>query len=736
MQSSSGYNSNFFPGAGYPPGPLFNAPQQPAGGPLPGFLPQLPFNPNSITASRPATIPRSSLHTRILLLEPGRGDEMLECTRQSINVGTTEHTYEALSYRWSEDRDWPMLCDGILKMISQGLADALRQLRRPGESRRLWIDFICINQDDKEELSAQVRIMRHIYNHAARVIVWTGAENASTSAAMETAKRLVTVRDAMPYEHGADKAVQYFLHIHEILEGKLPDWQGIRQRLRLHSQELLRLLGSEWFSRVWCIQEATVSSNCILMCGEHTMGFFDFTAVVPGAIYAASSSPVGYLDAKHTRSTLKPQTFWLGVSAWRSGNDSKTHVKGAITDILSLLDGARDFGAKDERDKIFALLGISDEGVQSEAACSQPNADYPSVSIVCQETVTNPNKVRIPTALATHTALFPDYNKGPVEVYQEFTRFMIYRWQGLLDVLSHVQHRNDSCRALLPNCPSWLPSWVPNWFDPRQHNVMLGDDDSVFRAHGEISAILCDSPLYGQSVRPEQLSLGGFRIDRVQSMTSTINAEEEDKLAIDILWMEIFNSQLNLYSTTAYRDGQPLENAFCLTLIAGYFGLYTGTRAVIDRPLGIEFDFYLLHTSLQPMLQEFLAGFAAWKVANFELLNTAYKQPPPGLLQEAAGGNLTSFESLIGSVSFGRRLFCTGMGYLGLGPKAMRTGDFLCVLFGGRVPVILRPTGNPSSYLMVGEAYVHDGDIMWGNAARSVYAGLAPGAQKEIFQLV
>ena len=38
----------------------------------------------------------------------------------------------------------------------------------------LWVDALCINQDDQEERARQIAMMGDIYSHAANVIVWLG----------------------------------------------------------------------------------------------------------------------------------------------------------------------------------------------------------------------------------------------------------------------------------------------------------------------------------------------------------------------------------------------------------------------------------------------------------------------------------------------------------------------------------------------------------------------------------
>jgi hypothetical protein len=70
----------------------------------------------------------------------------------------------------------------------------------------------------------------------------------------------------------------------------------------------------------------------------------------------------------------------------------------------------------------------------------------------------------------------------------------------------------------------------------------------------------------------------------------------------------------------------------------------------------------------------------------------------------AAGGDAARFRLATLSVSRGTRLFITLGGELGLGPTAMMEGDVACVLFGGRLPFVLRDEGG--WYRLVGECYI------------------------------
>jgi hypothetical protein len=50
----------------------------------------------------------------------------------------------------------------------------MRRLRSPSHSRVLWIDAICINQNDDDEKSHQVGMMRKIYKACQKCTVWLG----------------------------------------------------------------------------------------------------------------------------------------------------------------------------------------------------------------------------------------------------------------------------------------------------------------------------------------------------------------------------------------------------------------------------------------------------------------------------------------------------------------------------------------------------------------------------------
>lgn len=78
-----------------------------------------------------------------------------------------------------------------------------------------------------------------------------------------------------------------------------------------------------------------------------------------------------------------------------------------------------------------------------------------------------------------------------------------------------------------------------------------------------------------------------------------------------------------------------------------------------------------------------------------------------------------------------RRFFVTKSGYIGRGSKIMQRGDLVTVLYGSRVPIILRQLRQTESYAVVGQAYVYG--IMFGEV---VEAHKKVGAKDRTFMLL
>lgn len=104
--------------------------------------------------------------------------------------------YLAISYVWGSGPDLlpshEIILDNRRFPITATLHAALRSYRASAPvSWRIWVDAICINQDDDAEKSAQVPLMRDIYHLAMAVMVWIGDPTPDMDRLMKFIDKLV-----------------------------------------------------------------------------------------------------------------------------------------------------------------------------------------------------------------------------------------------------------------------------------------------------------------------------------------------------------------------------------------------------------------------------------------------------------------------------------------------------------------------------------------------------------------
>ena len=86
--------------------------------------------------------------------------------------------YDALSYTWGDPADTTTIeLDGNEDFkVTKNAALALHDLRSSVQFTHIWVDSICINQDNVAERNSQVMLMRRIYGQAQTVRTWVDYE--------------------------------------------------------------------------------------------------------------------------------------------------------------------------------------------------------------------------------------------------------------------------------------------------------------------------------------------------------------------------------------------------------------------------------------------------------------------------------------------------------------------------------------------------------------------------------
>jgi hypothetical protein len=126
---------------------------------------------------------------RLLRLQPPEGETAtIRCQLFNYSLdGSDKSTpyYEALSYVWGEPNNTsPIFIDEYEFNVTVNLHAALWHLRNRA-IEWVWIDAICINQQDRKERGHQVRNMAKIYGKAHRVVVWLGKMDDNSDPAFE-----------------------------------------------------------------------------------------------------------------------------------------------------------------------------------------------------------------------------------------------------------------------------------------------------------------------------------------------------------------------------------------------------------------------------------------------------------------------------------------------------------------------------------------------------------------------
>lgn len=110
---------------------------------------------------------------RLIELAPGNYDDDLNIRVSIHGLEDEGLIFTALSYVWGYEKcSRKAIVNGCSVIINRNLDCALRCLRDDLIGRFLWVDALCIRQDDIEERNHQVQLMRNISLSAYEVMIW------------------------------------------------------------------------------------------------------------------------------------------------------------------------------------------------------------------------------------------------------------------------------------------------------------------------------------------------------------------------------------------------------------------------------------------------------------------------------------------------------------------------------------------------------------------------------------
>lgn len=622
--------------------------------------------------------------------------------------------YKALSYAWGDPAPTDVLfVDGYPCGIAANLAAGLRRLRPATEMLTIWVDAICIKQDDMVERSEQVRHMHRIYAGAEEVIVWLGAPADDSDRAILFIKTAAAAfklsgfatcwkdfiqqvdgmshspqacRDTNAHVYRVEKTFQTLTTSTTTQHPREGISAGYNNHLDQRNwQAVNHLLARSWWQRLWILQEIAHARSAVLRCGTASMVWDDLYAVVVLAELANKLyNTLGPCLTANCIPVVRPLLDFF---------DGKSIQRYYYTP-LALFSMAQSRPCSDPRDKVFFLPGLTGRD----------------------------NIVHV------------DYTKSVQDVYRDFAKDQIMYWTPSLHIFRLA---GVGWTSTISDMPSWVPDWHMN-------HSKHGLAEELYSAAKHFIRPSSEHP------DGDRLGVLGLSVDSVDIVECQVQYSDGKCPSFELL-----NPHCGLYRTRSSnfhalvrcrlhdkmqrraksgrsssfgQSGQvELENTMrcallCLRFDAatddddgmGKFRQWKQSSGVGDTdPISRSqhFDLGDIPESLQ------MGSVFPWSLE----VRTSSANAISGWfehhvsLRSSVSESVAQWRGLVGRDREHRRLFRPKNGYFGSEPLFMQPGDLVCILFGGRVPYLLRKRANAEGYILVGTVYVHgimDGEVL------------------------
>jgi hypothetical protein len=266
----------------------------------------------------------TGLEIRLVILKPGTKSAPIECDLEHVSTSKKSRPlYKALSYTWgSPETRKTIRLRGMTVQVRENLWQALYHLRPPDTSLQLWVDAICINQEDISERNEQVSRMGAIYNLATEVIVWLGPHK-------DRSKLAITF-------------IQDNMHTRRKLR---PDF--LQDSFQEELQAILDLTRREYWRRVWIIQEVFKARTITIHCGFDRL---PWTFI--GRFFRHLEKSWAHLGSNK----VNPKFGELLQSPAAKLTEHRSYQQ---VDLETLLTTYRYSLCCDPRDKVYSLLGLA-----------------------------------------------------------------------------------------------------------------------------------------------------------------------------------------------------------------------------------------------------------------------------------------------------------------------------------------------------------------------------------------
>jgi hypothetical protein len=593
---------------------------------------------------------RSRQEIRLLTLEPGSGTDTIRCTlkHEFLDV-TSPPLYETISYFCGDPANRRAILlhgHGVLAMATSEAA--LRRMRLQDRPRTLWIDSICINQNDTNEKGHQVGMMCQIYAKTFGNLVWLGPCNLTIAESIN-AMEAILQEIAVETRDYADFKELLFDENHKLLYSKKP-LSGNVDYLAF-----LRILDNPWFSRLWIVQEVSLAPTSMCHCGDFEVSFTNILRSAMWLNHKWSQMP------KISTSTAEHLSHAVSIIDAADKTYGRFHIRGLSSVMLNLLSKFGYMRTFDRRDRVFAILGLWQTFTETTM--------LPSV-------------------------LEPDYNLSVDEVFKIYIRYAIEESAGLYP-LEWISEPSREVRDA--SWPSWLPAIDRDPFDLK--NEPDGMLRSVFCVDNSEPMILKK-----ESSRPNDLIVSGVLLDSITEVSATFTPSTTSSEMLTLM-ADLECPCCESWAGTTVAD---LETQVSLVLLGGI-----SRRARVSH-------------------QEALQGYQSFKAYLKEHGSFPGMRWVPSSASNEDKVASKHGAGMANALTF-RVAFHTTTGFIGIGPRCTEPGDVVAILYGSRLPIVLRPVPELSkgSYRLLGVSYVYG--IMDGEAVRR---HKEMGLEDDVFRIV
>ena len=634
---------------------------------------------------------------RLLRILPGAEADHVECKlipEISLNdLQTLSTGFDALSYSWGKQSPlFQITLNGLAFRVGPNLHAALKVMRYSDKPRIVWIDAICINQGRDpaalKERAIQVKKMQDIYGAAAQTVVWLGDVADESNLAMDFISYQAMqepLRAPFSLENrwrGWTTKDDYFYIVRE--PKYLPVWEAV-----------FALCGRAYWSRMWIIQEITLSKKPVVYCGQKVVEWAHFELVI-GLIFAMIGDRVPGSTYFWRLSPLLGDSFPLLLEHQRS----QLNMQKGASWLLAALQKYRQFGATDDRDKVFALLGLAAQETRDSVRVDYEATLRDTYTMVFHLLVQPQRQVETPDNVLSRGGTTMQMNFTiPLDPRAEVIDSEVpapgftSRAHGPLNILA--------CAGYASSQRNESPSWLPNWSD-RQLRLSIDElTNRKYHASGDLE------PEFSLCHNETVLEIKGFVLDGLRWLSS---------------------SPSDYLPTISDAGGQDFMTGDDALVSSVADGLVEATTAALAGHSFRKEDFWrtLVFDSFPtPFFSE---APDVWH--NMEV-DTLRKFVAMDELSDEAQTLLPSeYIIMLRRTLTGRQFAVSQQGYYLVVPEEATVGDYLSVLWGCDIPVVLGQ--RDGKLVLIGECYC---DILMDGSWMSTVSAADQHAATQTLQL-